>query len=158
MKSCGTFCCFKKHFGKEFNCAEYKDVQIKSNLTGKTCLTLVKEILFFFQKTGWKRKEKYQALPFLLLSISQKVWKAEKKCCLSDRRHEVERIPDGNIGAIYSTYGSNWKMSFQKGRGWAMLYGTQTEFSLSSTAEISWGLCVNRERRKKKGEENSLYN
>lgn len=32
-----------KHFGKEFNCAEYKDVHIQSNLTSETCLTFVKE-------------------------------------------------------------------------------------------------------------------
>lgn len=38
----------KNHFGKEFNYAEHKDVQIQSNLTGETCLTLDKENLFFF--------------------------------------------------------------------------------------------------------------
>lgn len=97
-------------------------------------------------------------MPFLFLSISQKVWKADKKYFLRDRKHKAERIPDGNIGDIYSTHGSNWKMSFREAEGEQCYTELKPSSASSLLLRFPGTLCVNKERRKKKCEENSLYN
>lgn len=69
----------KNHFGKEFNYAEHTDVRIQSNLTGETCLTLVKENLFFFFKRQDEKGKRITSIAIFTLEHITKGLESRKE-------------------------------------------------------------------------------